>query len=338
MKRLTRQIRTLMPKCALITLLLLFAATSVQGEYQEVIQKTFDVKEGGLLKVHSALGSIEISTGPGNKVEVEITQIVKRLSDREAKKLLNDFNIYFNQLGNTVEITTDLIKNKWNPWNNVGRHLRLKYKIRVPAKFNLDLQTSGGSIVVDNLEGEVVAKTSGGSLKFGRIQGPVSAKTSGGSITLEECQGTAKIATSGGHIKLGRVDGEVSARTSGGSIRIEQAKGSVIAKTSGGSITVNEVKGTIQASTSGGSITAHITEQPQSDCRLTTSGGSISVYLKPDIRVTLDASTSGGRVNSELPITVQGTIRKNKLQGKINGGGPELYLRTSGGSIYIREI
>ena len=103
-------------------------------------------------------------------------------------------------------------------------------------------------------------------------------------------------------------------------------------------ITVEEVMGTINAHTSGGSVKAHISRQPDSDCRLTTSGGSITVYLERDISVNLDASTSGGSVYTDFPVTIRGKINPRKLNAKINGGGPLLYLHTSGGSIHIKEF
>jgi DUF4097 and DUF4098 domain-containing protein YvlB len=115
-------------------------------------------------------------------------------------------------------------------------------------------------------------------------------------------------------------------------------KGNVVARTSGGGIHVDDVMGSIDARTSGGSVTARISRQPEDDCRLTTSGGSVTVSLAKDIRVDVDASTSGGRVSTDFPVTLRGEISKRSLRAKINGGGPELYLRTSGGSIHIREM
>ena len=98
---------------------------------------------------------------------------------------------------------------------------------------------------------------------------------------------------------------------------------------------MNEVAGDIDASTSGGSVEATITRQPQGNCRLKTSGGSVRVYMNPDIAVNLNAKTSGGRVKIDFPVTIQGDISKNRLVTELNGGGPELNMRTSGGNIHI---
>lgn len=142
--------------------------------------------------------------------------------------------------------------------------------------------------------------------------------------------------TSGGSIELSSLNGRVEAYTSGGSIKLGQIKGDVDVKTSGGSIRVDGVAGTINAHTSGGSIKAIISEQPIGDSRLTTSGGSVSAQLLGSIAVDLTASTSGGRVHSEFE--VNGTVKKTKIEGEINGGGPKLILKTSGGSVKIKKL
>jgi hypothetical protein len=68
---------------------------------------------------------------------------------------------------------------------------------------------------------------------------------------------------------------------------------------------------------------------------LSTSGGSINVALPSEVKVEVDAVTSGGGVSTEFPITEQGQTKRNALKTKINGGGPMMTLRTSGGSIRL---
>ena len=297
----------------------LICTVPLLGGVKGDIKKSFKVSPGGLLKIDADLGSIEVRSGSGNKVDVEIRFEAKRGSKSKIKDLLNDFDVEFDHSGKNVTVLLDYRKGRRNFWDNVGRYLRVRFYVTVPKKYNADLMTSGGSIQVDDLDGKVNSKTSGGSLEFGRITGAVNGRTSGGSIKLEKC------------------DAEVDVRTSGGSIKIGEVKGNVLAHTSGGGIHVEEVMGAINASTSGGSVNARLSKQPAKDCSLKTSGGSITVYMADDINVNVDASTSGGHVSTDFPVTVKGKIRKNSLKAKINDGGPELYLRTSGGSIYLRE-
>jgi len=79
-----------------------------------------------------------------------------------------------------------------------------------------------------------------------------------------------------------------------------------------------------------------MSEQPQGDSRLTTSGGSVTAYLEASIAVDLSASTSGGRVHSQFDIN--GSVSKKRIDGEVNGGGPRLVLKTSGGSVNIKKL
>ncbi len=303
-----------------LTLVLSAAAADARTE-----QHTFDVRSGGTLELNTDRGRIEVATDSGSKVRCEV-----RIEGSQADR----FSVDFSQQGDRVRVDGDYDgKSLWG-WG--GNHPKVEFLITVPRRFNLDLRTSGGSIKIADLDGEVSAKTSGGSLRLGNIRGTVLGKTSGGSIELQGSEGDADLSTSGGSIRIGDVDGRVLASTSGGSIVIAQARGTVEAETSGGSIRVDEVQGDISASTSGGSVTAYISQQPAGDCRLTTSGGHVQVYLAPGIAVDLDARASGGKVQSDFEVR-GGQATKTSLSGEIGGGGPKLYLRSSGGGVSIER-
>lgn len=142
--------------------------------------------------------------------------------------------------------------------------------------------------------------------------------------------------THGGSITLSSLIGKVDAYTSGGSIGLSQIQGDVDMKTSGGSIRVDGLVGSINAHTSGGSISVQFSEQPTADSKLTTSGGGITAYLIPTTAVDLFARTSGGSVASEFKVT--GSTKRTKVEGTINGGGPKMVLKTSGGSVRVKEL
>lgn len=245
----------------------LFASASFTVVHASDINKSFKVKAGGTLTVDSDSGSIDIESHDNNTVVVEVQ---RQDSDDDS------FKVSFSSNGRDVKIDGDREQSFFG-WSS-----RVRFLIKVPNSYNVDLNTGGGSIQIEDLIGDVEARTSGGS------------------------------------IRLGKIIGDVDIRTSGGSIKVE------------------EVTGNIHGHTSGGSIRATIAKQPTEDCRLTTSGGSITAYLASDIKIDLKASTSGGRVRSELPVT--GSLDKRSIKGEINGGGPELFLRTSGGSVNIKNI
>ncbi len=249
----------------------LYVALGTSALHAEDISKSFEVSAGGTLDLRTDVGSIEIQTHSRDTVLLEV-----ETSGRDA----DEFEVSTDVSGDSVEIRGKV--DRGSGWGNWGNNLKVKFYVTVPENYDLDLQTSGGSISIEDLVGKVDAQTSGGSIRMGNIEGDVDVHTSGGSITSKS------------------VYGNIDAHTSGGSIKVTFAK--------------------------------DLTD----DASLTTSGGSITAYLHEDISVDLDASTSGGRVRTDFD--VDGRVKKKSIRGEINGGGHKLVLRTSGGSVNIKEL
>lgn len=302
---------------------------------EERSDKSFTVQPGGWLDLRADFGSVDVRSWQKDEVKVEVVKRVEGRSRRSVKELFEDYEIRYSQTARGVSIIAEM--HGGSRWWHSNDGLQVEFHITVPQKYNLDLNTSGGSISVDDLLGEARVKTSGGSLDLGRIEGPVNANTSGGSITLRQSKGNLIAHTSGGSIDVGEVDGEVDVETSGGSITVDGASGNLRAHTSGGGVSLRNLRGNVDASTSGGSMEAELLSPLTAPCEMSTSGGGILVYLTKEVKADVDARSSGGDVHCDMPITVQGSFGEGKLQGKLNGGGPLLTLRTSGGGIELRQ-
>ncbi|MBI3416972.1 MAG: DUF4097 family beta strand repeat protein [Verrucomicrobia bacterium] len=334
----------------------LLTVPTLRADTEDRIKKSFTVTGEGQLLLRADRGSVEVGTTDGDKIEVEVIRTVKHAKAGKAADIFKNHEVTFSQRGNDIEIRADNQPKLKSMWNDLWRQFQVRYVINVPRKFNLDLKTAGGSITVADLTGKLRGETSGGNLRFGRVQGPVwgkssggsievveaggklDAETSGGSIRITKASADARLKTSGGNIRVGESVSKLDARTSGGSIRIEKATAEVAAHTAGGDIEIESAAGAVDASTSGGSITFRLSAQPKGDCRGETSGGNINVYLADNLGFNLDAKTSGGRVVTDLPVTVQGEHKSSSLHGKLNAGGPNLTLRTSGGSIHLKKL
>jgi hypothetical protein len=268
------------------------------------ISKIITVESGQRLQLRSDLGSVEVTGYAGSELEVFVE--TNGLDEDEFK-----VDIVKDAAG--VRIDGKLKKTRWRHASNK----RVRYDIRLPREFDVDVNTDGGSISVMKIAGSVDVRTSGGSIRFADINGHVVGRTSGGSGSADNIEGSLELDSSGGGFDIVDVIGDVDLRTSGGSIQIER------------------VDGAVTASTSGGSITARFDKSLSNACELETSGGSVTAYLSVGTGVDLEANSSGGRVRSDFDI--DGRLRKQSAYGKINGGGPRLSLETSGGSIRIRK-
>ena len=315
-----------------------FTSLTVEEPILEKIKKTYNVKSGGSLTVLSEFGAIETQTAEQEKVEVVITKESKSKLVKVSQEVLEDFEVTFEHKGSDVRIEGKFKQGRKH-WQKQLNLAKIHFLITVPQQYNIDLNTSSNDISVANLTGDVRVRASGGSLCFENITGAVWGHTSGGSIEAVNVAGDVQVRTSGGNLRFGAIQGFISGRTSGGSIKVVDCSGGTDVRTSGGGIWLGGIGRNVTARTSGGSIQANMTTQPQSECSLRTSGGQITFTLIPDIAVDLEAKTSGGRVSTDFAVesTIQGKVPKNRLEGSINGGGPLLKLRTSGGNIHLQK-
>jgi hypothetical protein len=291
------------------------------------IEKNFDLAPGGRLLLETDAGSVTVVGTSGSEVRLVITSSREDLQDKL------DFS--FEQDAGEVRIRAEKKGKSWlGSWNFKGK---LLFELEVPERTEIDLDTAGGSLDVDSIDGDVRLDTSGGRIRVSSVRGEVLADTSGGGITVREVEGDVTADTSGGGITIEDVDGEVNADTSGGGITVRDVTGDLVADTSGGSIEVSGAGGRVSADTSGGPIEVEFAPGNSRGGTLSTSGGGIRVILDASVNLDVDASTSGGTVRSDLPITVRGSIDKHSLKGTLGGGGETLRLRASGGGIRIQS-
>ncbi|PTY07565.1 hypothetical protein DB347_04840 [Opitutaceae bacterium EW11] len=309
-----------LPLLAFSAGLLALVPLSAHAKIERVVEKTFTVSAGGLLEVQTQGGNVRVDVGPDNGVKVVARQRFKTDSEKEADEIAKNLELTIEQSGNDVTATAKYNGPKLRSfWGGGWPPVQVDFTVTVPSNYRGHLRTSGGNIETGDLGGELTASTSGGDVRVGKIDGDVDLHTSGGNIRVEEARRTLKANTSGGDIQIERVVGSANISTSGGNIRIEGASGS------------------IDAHTSGGNVTARFLDTFPADSQLRTSGGDVRVTVSKSAAFHLDAATSGGSVRVDgLVMTIEsGANGKSKVSGKVNGGGPELKLRTSGGNIGV---
>ena len=238
--------------------------------------KSFVVQKGGLLTVDVEPGAVRIEPWSKDEVFIEAEGIDERHPDR----------LVMMQSGKNVTI-----KYK-DRWHNVDH---LEFTIHVPSQYNVNIQTSGGSVKQnDVLTGDFQAETKGGSIMIEHIIGKVDVETGGGSIKAEKVEGDAKMRTGGGSIESKTITGTLSARTGGGSISLRETGGKVNASTGGGSIKTENASAWIDLSTGGGSVSVHGAKY---GAKVKTGGGSVEME---EITGVVDVSTGGGSIKCEL--------------------------------------
>jgi hypothetical protein len=286
--------------------------------------------------VSTSGGSITVSGDKGQqpRIEVYVTNNMgfSPSNDEIKKRLADDYSLDISVSGGELHAVA---KSKHNGNWDWKRSLNISFKIYVPKEVGTNLETSGGSIHMDNLSGEERFSTSGGSLHLDELTGNIHGRTSGGSIQVSNSGENIDLETSGGSIHANNCKGTIKLGTSGGSLHLEELSGKIDATTSGGSVSASNIKGELHTGTSGGSVNLSALA-----CSLDTytSGGSMHVQLSQlgkfvkidvsgghvDLQLPnkgLNLNVHGNKVTAELGSSFSGTKDKDRIEGKLNGGG-----------------
>ena len=130
----------------------------------------------------------------------------------------------------------------------------------------------------------------------------------------------------------------VTATTVNGNVEVARLHAPVHAASTNGTVSVLEVGGEVDATSVNGNIRVDMRQgEPHSQMDLSTVNGSIVLYLPAEFRAFVDARTVNGSVASDLPLLVEGRRSRSRLVGSLNGGHVKLVLRTTNGSILLRQ-
>jgi hypothetical protein len=291
------------------------------------IEKQLELSSGGTFRLDTDAGSVSVVGESSGGAVVVVTSKHSDLEDH--------FKFSFEGSGSEARVRAERRGSRVFNWFRSGPSMH--FEVRVPKDVRVFIDTSGGRIELETIDGDVDLDTSGGSITVEDVRGKVVADTSGGAIHISEVWGDVNADTSGGSISISAVDGNVVADTSGGGISMDDISGDIVADTSGGGIRIEEAGGSVRADTSGGPVTVGFSPGNNRGGSLSSSGGGVTARIDPSVGLDIDASTSGGRVYSDIPVTVRGSISKTALRGELNGGGAVLRLRSSGGGIKIES-
>jgi len=309
----------------------LAGATVFAARFENNLERNFPVSAGGKLVLQADQGSCEVIPVQTGEVQVRVLRRVEKGSKAQADEWFANHEVTFMTEGKTVSVIARKKKNL-SPFPTLkGSYLEVRYEIRVPNSFNLDLNTSGGDIRIGELDGSVRARTSSGLIQLQRASGAVDVADSGGNIILGQIGGNLVAHTSSGSIEVEKLNGSGNLSDSGGNILVTDAEKGVVAKTSSGAITLKSVKGGVEASDSGGDITIDVAG---GGVAASTSSGSIIIGRVQG--QSLDLKNYGGDIRIEA---AAGNVKARTSSGSISIKAAQGTVQAvdSGGDIKIGE-
>lgn len=140
----------------------------------------------------------------------------------------------------------------------------------------------------------------------------------------------------GGPMTIEGVDGEIEANNTNAPITLTNVAGSVVAHSTNGNVKATVTRVTTEKpmafASFNGNVDVTLPPSLKATCKLRSDMGD--VYTDFDLQVKTDTTTAQNpqRENGRLRIVVN-----KSLTGTLNGGGPEVELRTFNGNVYLRK-
>lgn len=198
------------------------------------------------------------------------------------------------------------------------------FKVMVPYNYDVEFVTMGGSVKLQNINGEMQGKTMGGSIDLRKLKGEIDVTTMGGRIELVDSEVNGNVSTMGGEVLVEDVIGEVNAKSMGGNVIQRNVK-----RPSG-----NSVGSELNISTMGGQLKI---DEAMNGAKLKTMGGDIEVNKAAKF---VDAETMGGdveikEVNGWVEATTMGGDVYVKLTCDANDDDRDVKIKSMGGDITL---
>lgn len=209
-----------------------------------------------------------------------------------------------------------------------------------------ELRSQGGSLEVGNVGGNAEFQTAG-PIRVGVVKGRVNASTAGGTIVIQEANGDVTAVTKAGDISIGDAL-RINAKTAGGNITSHRVRGPFQGHTESGDIRLDSAGAWVEASTGFGNIVVRMMpDNLDGDLHvdLQSGIGDVTVYLPQRMKASVEATVerpafTAQHIISDFPMNAIAPSRRVQGTGSqtiLNGGGNRINLHTSLGKIEIKR-
>jgi len=270
------------------------AAGAATPAHADDWSKTYQISARADLRVSTDDGDVTIIGSDQKQIDARVTTEGYKISS-------SDVRIEESQNGDHVVISVKMPHFNFSFFG--GKHKSVKVELHVPRELELDVETSDGDVVAQNVAGRVHFSTGDGN------------------VTAPAVHGDIRLHTGDGHISGTNFDGTLDADTGDGNLQISGRFDSLSLKTGDGNI---------EAQVGGGSKVANAWTVRSGD-------GHITMRLPADLNANVDAHTGDGSITFDIPIMVSGTL-SHTVRGKLNAGGGTLSITSGDGSIHLEKL
>lgn len=308
---------------AVITILIAGVALVAAQDYTTKDVKEFTVSADSSFKLENINGDISVSGWDKNVISVEYTKIS---SGSDAKLKADLVKVLINQRGDRVDVEVDYPDSKERKQAGIrdkSFNVAVEFKVYLPRRCDTDIESVNGEVRIEGLNKNVKVENVNGELFAANLSGDIEVDMTNGEIEMNSVSGEINIESTNGDIKIVNVEGTVEVETTNGGVNVDAGKLD--------GLSVENVNGAIEVSSDTPIIRGRF--------EIKTFNGEVDLELPADSAFELIAETSFmGKIKNEF--TLEGvTINKDHrgIRGTVNGGGAQVKVKTSMGTIRVRR-
>jgi len=227
-------------------ILVMFTASLAHAGWKDYeTEREVSLDAAGLsgIEIKAGAGSLEVNgVSGGDQILVRAIIQVPDASEDKALEIIEKEMVLELQTNDDIAVLDGYFDS--SGW---GDSPSMRLEVSVPERFSMDIEDSSGSIVVNDVTGNIKVDDSSGSIKMSHVGGTVSIEDGSGSINIDGVGGDVTLEDGSGSIKLSDVNGSVTIDDGSGSITIRDvAEDLIIIDDGSGSINYSNVQGTVQ--------------------------------------------------------------------------------------------
>lgn len=229
------------------------------------VHETFTVGAHPRLEIRIQSGRIDVDTGAGGAIEIEIEG--RGADDMELERI-----------GESTVVVRPR-STSGSGWLTRSSSVRLH--ARVPEGADLDLQAATADAWLAGSLGRAAIKTASGDVGAQTL-GALDVKTASGDVKVDRITGAVSLSTASGDVFATEIDGMVEARLASGDLRIETARGEVRASTASGDVRIGRFEGSdLSVKSVSGDVVVGVPSGTQAELDLSSFSGAVRL---PDRR------------------------------------------------------
>ena len=150
------------------------------GRATEEYTHTFQLAEGGEVRIANTNGRVDVEPGEGSTVEVRIEKIARAATDIGAKELLPRITIREEATPERVSLETARLGGI-----TIGVSFEVRYHVRAPKTAVINATTTNGRVSVTGMAGKVIAHTTNGGVTGKELTGGIEARSTNGNVSVD---------------------------------------------------------------------------------------------------------------------------------------------------------